>query len=358
MKQSSITKLFLNKNKNQNQNQNQNLQKTDTQTILNVECEDDLKKSCFNDSISTYHELRKIHLKNNIFVPLHLISNVIMHHFPNNSAIVHDYTATTKLIRIKIHDLLIPNKIVNWNYNREPDYVRIPAISKNIYETRCNPIKTLFYINYNFKNDNFEIIDGSHRFKALEMLLSLRNNNGKIIDSRLKNTDGNESAEWFDDTDINWILNEYILIYCCFQSTQNELIQLRDNINLSQPMEIIPSSTQINDEKYQIINRIADDYQLRFKKNFSDSNDDSYLKSNGMTNRNKFIKLLSNLYDKYNIDINRVGILQQHLQIANDNIHAKLDSGKLKCSQKSKKRCDESGCYLFMYKNDVLEDFI
>jgi hypothetical protein len=123
-------------------------------------------------------------------------------------------------------------------------------------------------------------------------------------------------------------------------------------------MEIVPSAIPIHDEKYQIINKMADEYQIRYKKNFSDSNDDSYLKSNGMTNRNKFIKLLSNLYNKYNIDINRVGILHQHLQTANENIHNKLISGNLKCSQKSKKRCDESGCYLFMYKNDVLEEFI
>lgn len=315
-------------------------------------------KNINTNANASYSGLRKIHLKNNTFVPLHLINNVISHHFPNNSVILHDYTSTIKLLKIKIHDLLIPNKIINWEHNREPDYVRIPVISRNIYENRCNPIKTLFYINYNFKNDNFEIIDGSHRFKALEMILSLRNNNGKIIDPKLRNDDGNENADWFDDNNINWLLNEYIIIYCCFQSTQNELVQLRDNINLSQPMEIMPTSTPIHDEKYQIINRIADDYQIRFKKNFSDSNDDSYLKLNGMTNRNKFIKLLSNLYDKYNIDINRIGILHQHLQTANENIHAKLDSGKLKCSQKSKKRCDESGCYLFMYKNDVLEDFI
>lgn len=347
MKQTTLFKSFTHANKKINQN--------NIQTEIDFEYEENF----INPNLNTiYSDLRKIHLKNNVFVPVHLINDVVVHHFPNNSSILHDYTSTIKLLKIKVRDLLVQNKIVNWEYNREPDYIRIPTISKSIYENRCNPIKTLFYMNYNFKNDNFEIIDGSHRFKALEMLLSLNNNNGKIIDAKLRNTEGNENAEWFDVNDITWLLNEYVIIYCCFQSTQNELMQLRDNINLSQPMEIIPSSTPIHDEKYQIINKMADEYQIRYKKNFSDSNDDSYLKSNGMTNRNKFIKLLSNLYNKYNIDINRVGILHQHLQTANENIHNKLISGNLKCSQKSKKRCDESGCYLFMYKNDVLEEFI
>ena len=112
------------------------------------------------------------------------------------------------------------------------------------------------------------------------------------------------------------------------------------------------------DEKYQVINQIADNYQLRYKKNFSESDNEIYLKTNGMTNRNKFIELLSILYDKYTINVNRIGILQNHLNVANNKIYIGINELRIKCNDKTKKRCDETGCYLFVYKNNVLENII
>ena len=304
-----------------------------------------------------YVSLRRIHLRENQYVPIHLIGDAMYHHFPNESSVLHEYDHVTKLIRVKIGDFLGPNKVINWEYNRAPDYVRIPEIAKTIYETKHNPIRTIFYTNYNFKTDKFEIIDGSHRFKALELLLSLSNNNGRIIDPKMRNENNEDVAMWFDNSDISWLLNDCIILYVCFQSSLNELISLRNTINLSQPMtyEIPPDPFN---EKYQIINVIADDYQLKYRKNFSKSTGENYLKANGMTTRNKFIELLVVLYDKHAVNVNRAGILQQQLRAANNKIHEKILRNELKISEKTKNRCDDSGCYLFIYKNSFLEDFI
>lgn len=304
-----------------------------------------------------YNLFRNVY-KGNDFVPTKFIKNVISHHFPNESLIIHEYTDNIKLLKIKICDLF-PNKVCNWKQNREPDYVRIPAIAKNIYETKINPIKTMFYMNYNLKNDNFELIDGCHRFKALEMILSLSENQGKIIDPKLRNENNDELSEWFTNHDINWLLNEYVIIYICFNSPMNDLEMLRENINLSQPMRY-----NAYGEKYQVINQIADNYQLRYKKNFSESDNETYLKSNGMTNRNKFIELLNAVYDKYICELenanihNRYGIIQRYLIIANENIYYDIIETRIKCNEKTRKRCDETGCYLFVCKNNVLENII
>jgi hypothetical protein len=303
---------------------------------------------------NNYERFRELYKKND-YVPLNHISTIMSYHFTNDTSIIYDYNMSTKLLKIKICDLF-PNKIYNWECNRDPDYIRIPTIAKNIYETRRNPIKTIFYVNYNFKTDKFELIDGCHRFKALEMLLSLSYNNGKIIEDNLRNENNDEIAEWFDNYNIDWLLNDYIIAHVCFQASITDLQNLRENINLSQPMTY--RKNPVFDEKYQVINQLADNYQVRYKKNFSDSNNESYLKTNGMTNRNKFIELLSILYDKYNIDVNRIGILQQHLNSANDKLYNDVIEGRIKCSEKTKKRCDETGCYLFIYKNNVLENVI
>ena len=307
-----------------------------------------------NTQQQTYDEFRNTY-KMNDYIPINHINTLILHHFPNDSSMIHDYNINTKLFRIKIRDLF-PDKICNWEFNRDPDYIRIPAIARNIYETRQNPIKTMFYMNYNFKIDKFELIDGCHRFKALEMLVSLNKNNGRIIERKLRNENNDEIAEWFDNYNIDWLLDNYIIIYICFQSSYKDLEILRENINLSQPMRYIKNSEF--DEKYQVINQIADNYQLRYKKNFSESDNEIYLKTNGMTNRNKFIELLSILYDKYNINVNRIGILQNHLIDANNKIYSDINELRIKCNDKTKKRCDETGCYLFIYKNNVLENII
>lgn len=330
--------------------QTQETRETQTETETNLETE-------FTEPPFDYISFRNIY-KLNDYVPTRFIKNIISHHFPTDASVMHEYTDTTKLLKIKICDLF-PNKIENWKQNREPDYVRIPAIAKNIYQTKTNPIKTMFYMNYNLKTDKFELIDGCHRFKALEMLLSLNENQGRITDPKLKNENNDDIAEWFTNHDIDWLLNEYVIIYICFSSSMNDLEMLRENINLSQPMRY-----NAYGEKYQVINQIADNYQLKYKKNFSESDNETYLKSNGMTNRNKFIELLNTVYDKYiceleNVAIhNRYGIIQQYLIVANENIYYDIIETRIKCNEKTRKRCDETGCYLFVCKNNVLENII
>lgn len=303
----------------------------------------------------TYDEFRNIYRRDN-YIPSTHIGIVFSHNFPN-STIIHDINEDIKLCNVKILDLLNTH-VINWEFNREPDEVRVPEIARHIYESR-KQINTHFYLNYNFKYDRFEIIDGTHRYWALKMLKSLNDENGIIIDERLRNSDGENKTTWFNSTEnIDWLLNSFVIIQINFKSTKNELIALRDDINHSQPMPIEIRENLQDIEKNGIVNKIADEYINRYKQWFAKSNDDTYLRNNRKTNRDKFVVLISKIYDKYKININRVGTLQQRLEMANNKIRIELQENKIKCKQSIKNKCYETGCYLFLYRHDKLEEFI
>jgi hypothetical protein len=104
-------------------------------------------------------------------------------------------------------------------------------------------------------------------------------------------------------------------------------------------------------EKRDLINTIANDWQIRFKKNFSSSANPIVCN----TNRNKFVDLLDKLYDKYKITEATGNHLKQILEDANTKISFNVP---LKLSLDARVKCKETGCYLFIYKNDKLEEFI
>lgn len=282
------------------------------------------------------------------YVPINYINLIISHHFPNESKIIHNYDTTTKLIKIKIIDILNSIKMCNWEFNREPDMERIPLISQNIYETRL--IKTMLCFNYEFKNDKFEIIDGSHRYEALKLLYSF-------------STNVNDRPDWFINEDVNWLLNEYIIVQIYFQTNKEQLTELRNNINYSKPMPIEYEKILNDREKNNIIKQIYLEYYNRYKKCFGNGKKENMINAKKM-DRDRFYVILSKVYDKYNIDNNSVNLLQNKLNEANQKIKNKLLSGEFtrgprKCNDKKiLKRCEETDCYLFLYDDDYLVEFI
>lgn len=301
-----------------------------------------------------YNEFRNAY-KRHEYIPSDKINVAFSYNF-QHSSIICSANENIKICNIKLSSLLNAH-VINWEYNRDPDVVRIPEIAKYIYESKAR-IQTMFYLNYNFKHDRFEIIDGIHRYCALKMLKSLYDEDGLIIDDRLRNENGDNITSWFNPGEnIDWLLNSEVIVQINFKSTYNELIILRDDINHSQPMPILVRPS-LDIEKNGIINRIADDYIHKYKKCFGTSSDETYLRNNRKTSRDKFIVLLSKMYDKYNINAERIGTLQQRLEIANDKIRSELLENKIKCNETIKNRCRETRCYLFLYKDCDLEELI
>jgi hypothetical protein len=336
----------------QTQQQQTQQQQTHQQQQTQQQSDDDEEVLHFPDDSQEYANFReKYKNKRLTHVPLDCIDIVINHHFPNESATINEYDEYTRLLKVKISDLLLAN-VVNWEFNREPDFLRIPEIARYIYQSK-KQIMTTLYMNYNFKLERFELIDGTHRYKALQTISSLHRENGVNVNPRLEGAD----FSWFiTDENIDWLMNMYIVINVCFNSTRDNLMELRDNINCSQPMQLKFNQSDV--EKMNILNKIADEYTCKYKKCFTPSNNSSTLRQSRKSNRDNFILLLGELYDKFNIDINRVGILTQKLEIANRQIKAKLLNDEIKCSQDAKDRCLAAGCCLFMYRDDELKDFI
>jgi hypothetical protein len=75
----------------------------------------------------------------------------------------------------------------------------------------------------------------------------------------------------------------------------------------------------------------------------------------GNTNRNRFVELLDKLYDKHKIDESCPNKLRNLLDSTNNKIIYNIPK---KATVDTRLRCKETGCYLFLYKNDKLEEII
>ena len=100
-----------------------------------------------------------------------------------------------------------------------------------------------------------------------------------------------------------------------------------------------------------MIENIIEEWYKRFKKHFSSSANPNI----GNTNRTKFSNLLLYLYDKHKIRQSNIEKLKTILENANIKISKSIPD---KISVDIRCKCRETGCYLFLLKHDVLEEFI
>jgi hypothetical protein len=274
---------------------------------------------------------------NSEFIPSNMISIVINHFFPSSELIL-SYSENHGVYKILIDDLL-GDAIKNWTYNRPPDMERCPEIARYIYNSK-KPFDTMIYLSFCNKTEVFEVLDGIHRLTALKII---KEENSKPLELLCP-------GEFGSDNNANWLFKQYILVNIRFNSTQGELIEVFKNLNKSQTVpELYIRDT--SREKRDIIDTIANEWYVLYKRHFSSAANPI----RGNTNRNKFVELLDVLYDKYKIDSSNVKKLITCLKNANakcgENIHSKV-------SVDIRLKCKETGCYLFLHKNDVLKKII
>lgn len=271
------------------------------------------------------------------FIPTSLIPIIMKHHF-NSSESILEYGENHIVYKIKILDLLNAS-IKNWEYNRPPDMARCPDIARYIYNSR-KPIDTLIYLNFNNIKETFEVLDGIHRLTALKII---KEENSKPIELLCP-------GDFGSNNDANWLYEQYTLVNIRFNSTLGELIEVFRNLNKCQTVPDLYIRDQAK-EKRDTIELIANEWFVKYKKHFSSSANPI----TGNTNRNKFIDLLDKIYDKYRIDTNDNNVLQNLLENANRRISSNIPT---KASLDIRVKCKDSGCYLFLLKNDELEKFI
>jgi hypothetical protein len=265
------------------------------------------------------------------FIPSNIIP-IIMKHFFDSSELVLAYNDNHAIYKIMIKDLLV-SSVKNWEYNRPPDMARCPDIARYIYNSK-KPIDTMLYLSFNNIKEVFEVLDGIHRITALKII---KEENSKPLDLL-------EQHDFGSGNDATWLYNQYMLVNIRFNSTLGELIEVFKNLNKSQTVPDLYIRDQVK-EKRDTIDTIANEWIVKYKKHFSSSANPI----SGNTNRNKFVDLLDKLYDKHKIDESNSDTLRKILDDANRYISTIIPS---KASIDVRVKCKETGCYLFLYKND------
>ena len=271
------------------------------------------------------------------YIPSSIIPLVMKHHFPSSELILH-YNENHGIYKIIIKDLLV-DTVKNWEYNRPPDMARCPDIGRYMYNSR-KPVDTMVYLSFTNIKEVFEVIDGIHRLTALKII---KEENSKPINLL-------EHCEFGSGNDASWLFNQYLLVNIRFNATHGELIEVFKNLNKSQ---VVPE-LYIRDhsrEKRDTIDSIANEWYVKYKRHFSSSSNPI----TGNTNRNKFVELLDKLYDKHIIEASSSDKLRRKLDDANIKLMYSIPS---KASIDVRVKCKETGCYLFLYKNDKLEEII
>lgn len=288
-------------------------------------------KLIIEDDDSEIKNLLEIY-KTNDFIPNNIIQKVLSTLMPT-AEIIHRYSERHFILKIKVNDLLTAS-ITNWKYNRPPDMLRCSDISKYIYLSKT-PLDTMLYLNFNNKTKSFDVLDGIHRYTSL-----------KIIKEKNSSLDFITPSDYGNNNDAGWLYESHIILNMRFNSTEGELIELFKTLNKSTPIPDLYIRDVVK-EKRDIIENVANNWQVKYRSHFSSNNKPN--KPN--INRDRFIDLLEQIYNKYNINENNKNLLEEVLERANWNISVNIP---LKLSETIVKKCKDSGCWLFIYSDDKL----
>jgi hypothetical protein len=251
--------------------------------------------------------------------------------------IVIRYNEIHFICKIKIGELLDNPNIRNWEKNRPPDMIRCKEIAQFIY-TKQKDMDTMLYVSYNNRDNKYDILDGIHRYTALKII---KEHNSKPLDLICHNDFGSGN-------NANWLYDQYILVNIYFNLDQGEKMSIFENLNKCQPVPELYSKN--NDQsKREIIETVANEWIRKYKKHFSSSTNPIL----GHTNRDKFISLLDTVYEKYKVD--DADYLKSLLSEANAKLSLNIP---LEATVAMRLKSKETGCFLFLMKNDYLENFI
>lgn len=266
------------------------------------------------------------------FIPAALVPIVLSHYFPS-SVVLHNFASNHLHLLIKINTQeFLRGPCKKWAYNRPPDLVRCPDIARGIFAAK-KPVDSLFYISYNNLTKTFDILDGIHRYTALQIIKKENELPMNLID-----------AEFGSHNDATWLWESDVLVNIRFNAPLGELIENFQKLNRSNPVPdlYILDNSQT---KRTIIENITSEYCARYKSHFSSSPNPNIPN----INREQFIEMVDKLYEKYKITEETAHKLEELLEGLNGYIQ---NNPPRKTSEKALEKCKETGCYLFLYRVD------
>ena len=242
-----------------------------------------------------------------------------------NSELIYRYSPNHVLMKCAVADLFNTN-IQKWKYNRPPDITRCREIAQFVHSRRPT-IDWMFYAIYENSTDAIYLLDGLHRFTAL-----------KIIHDENRELPG----------DISHILSQHVIISIRIDVTDGEAIDIFQQINKSNPVPELYLQNADQDKK-TVIEEIAAKWMTNYRGHFS-TNPRPNVPN---TNRDRFIEFLDSMYQKMELTKETGYKLNNELYKLNEHM---LKNPPPKLSAKTLEKCQQSGCYLFIVKPDVLLD--
>lgn len=230
--------------------------------------------------------------------------------------------------KIKMKKIMKLN-MVRWQFNRPANMERVEEIAESLFGKK-QPVFFIFQCIYNVEENLFEIIDGIHRYFALKKLNNM--------------LEENESNSWF--------YNSYMLVEIKYNYSKGEYIDWFETINKCTPVSEIYTSSQ--DEKKEVVEEVVNIYYYKYNSHFKGTN--PYIPN---TSRERFTDIVLYICNNFNITSeNKKCILKvledinkQILQIVTINNPKRFNP---KITEKSLKKCNDSGLYLFLAKPEKL----
>ena len=198
--------------------------------------------------------------------------------------------------------------VKNWQYNRPPDMIRCSDIAQ--YITISNkPVEPVFFLSFNAKTCTFDVLDGIHRYSALRIIQEHN------------------------------IMQSSVLLNIRFNATDGELIEVFKSLNKSSPVPELYVRDTAKDKR-DAVEALTAKWMSQYKNHFSSSTKPQ--KPN--TNRDRFIDLLSDLWDTHELETGA----QLEKMIEMENTRIRMESSNYTISEKNKQKCEISGCWLFV----------
>lgn len=286
----------------------------------------------FSKLLAPYHGVE--------FIPSNVdILPILKAAYPS-AEIIHNFSKSHVLVRVRVKDLLSA-PIKNWHNNRPADISRCKDIAQYFYRTR-KYIDSEIYMNLVHKKNIFEIFDGIHRYESL---------------SRVKDCieDYDHTTSYGIHHELAWLYESYIILNIRISATEGEIIEAFQTLNKSNPVPELYTLTKSADKRI-CIDEIIEKLQHDFKPIFTLSQ----VPVRPNVNRNQLVNLLDKVYDKMDINIHTRNKLEQAIYRLNHHVSENIlsSTGKAKPTEKMLKKCNETGCYLFLYSLESLEDML
>lgn len=238
------------------------------------------------------------------------------------------HTDRHQTYKIKMKKFMKLN-MIRWQFNRPANMERADEISESLFGKK-HPIFFIFQCIYNIDENLFEIIDGIHRYFAL-----------KRLNNMLEESESN-----------SWFYNSYMLVEMKYNYSKGEYIDWFETINKCTPVSEIYTSSQ--DEKKEIVEEVVNIYYSKYNSHFKGTN--PYIPN---TSREKFTDIVLYICDNFHISSESKKCILKILEDINKQVQQIVINNNpkrfnTKITEKSLKKCNDTGLYLFLAKPEKL----